>query len=143
MDLYELLGVEAVAGRAELARAYRRRLRELHPDARSPNTSGPHARRDQNRLDPPPDLAVVQHAYQVLRDPTRRARYDAELRARAAGTSGARRPPPDARAGAGRRSDSGGAARRPDCRSGARRPPPAVVVEAVSDVLRERVQQRR
>jgi curved DNA-binding protein CbpA len=76
VNLYELLGVDASADGGELARAYRRRLRELHPDVRHPDP-GP------DRLDPPPDLAAVQHAYQVLRDPARRARYDAELGARA------------------------------------------------------------
>ena len=78
MNLYEQLGVGASADGGELARAYRRRLRELHPDVRHTTGPGP------DRLDPPPDLSAVQHAYRVLRDPARRARYDAELRARAA-----------------------------------------------------------
>jgi curved DNA-binding protein CbpA len=77
VNLYQLLGVDASADAAELARAYRRRLRQLHPDVRHAATADP------DRLDPPPDLAAVQHAYQVLRDPAARARYDAELRARA------------------------------------------------------------
>lgn len=77
MNLYQLLGVDAAADAVELARGYRRRLRQLHPDVRQAATADP------DRLDPPPDLAAVQHAYQVLRDPARRARYDAELRARA------------------------------------------------------------
>jgi molecular chaperone DnaJ len=75
VNLYELLGVETSADAAELARAYRRRLRQLHPDV-SHAAAG-----DPDRLDPAPDLAAVQHAYQVLRDPAGRARYDAELRA--------------------------------------------------------------
>jgi curved DNA-binding protein CbpA len=78
VNLYQLLGVEASADAAELARAYRRRLRQLHPDVRHTATG--------ERLDPPPDLAAVQHAYQLLRDPARRARYDAELRARGSRT---------------------------------------------------------
>jgi curved DNA-binding protein CbpA len=77
VNLYQLLGVDAVADGAELARAYRRRLRQLHPDVRHATAADP------DRLEPPPDLATVQHAYQVLRDPVRRARYDAELRTRA------------------------------------------------------------
>jgi curved DNA-binding protein CbpA len=77
VNLYQLLGVDASADGPELARAYRRRLRQLHPDVRHAAATGP------ERPDPPPDLAAVQQAYQVLRDPARRARYDAELRARA------------------------------------------------------------
>jgi DnaJ-class molecular chaperone len=77
VNLYELLGVDASADGGELARAYRRRLRELHPDVQHATDPGP----DRH---PPADLSAVQHAYQVLRDPARRARYDAELRARAA-----------------------------------------------------------
>jgi curved DNA-binding protein CbpA len=75
VNLYQLLGVAASADAAELARAYRRRLRQLHPDVQH-TAAG-------ERLDPPADLAAVQHAYRVLRDPARRARYDTELRARA------------------------------------------------------------
>jgi curved DNA-binding protein CbpA len=74
VNLYQLLGVETSADVAELARAYRRRLRQVHPDVQH-TAAG-------ERLDPSPDLAAVQHAYRVLRDPARRARYDAELRAR-------------------------------------------------------------
>jgi curved DNA-binding protein CbpA len=79
VTLYELLGADASADGAELGRAYRRRLRQLHPDIRSATVA-------EDRLEPAVDLAAVQHAYQVLRDPARRVRYDAELRARAAGT---------------------------------------------------------
>jgi curved DNA-binding protein CbpA len=78
MNLYQLLGVDAAADGAELARAYRRRLRQLHPDVG-------HATGD-DQLDPATDLAAVQHAYRVLRDPATRARYDAELRAHEART---------------------------------------------------------
>ncbi len=80
MNLYQLLGVDASADAAELARAYRRRLRQLHPDVRDTGTGDP------EQLDQTLDLAAVQHAYRVLRDPATRARYDAELRAPAART---------------------------------------------------------
>jgi DnaJ-class molecular chaperone len=83
MNLYQLLGVDAAVDGAELARAYRRRLRQLHPDL------GPTATED-DQLDPGTDLAAVQNAYRVLRDPATRARYDAELRAREARTQAAR-----------------------------------------------------
>jgi curved DNA-binding protein CbpA len=71
-DLYSLLGVPATADAAELARAYRRRLREIHPDTRH---------RPAGELDDAPaDLRALQEAYLLLRDPTRRARYDAQRR---------------------------------------------------------------
>ncbi len=72
-DLYALLGVAPDADAREVARAYRRRLREVHPDTRDRPSDGPdpaHA-----------DLRAFQEAYAVLRDPARRARYDAQRRA--------------------------------------------------------------
>jgi curved DNA-binding protein CbpA len=75
VNLYQLLGVDSAADGAEVARAYRRRLRQLHPDVSHA------AADDPERIEPARDLSAVQHAYQVLRDPVRRARYDAELRA--------------------------------------------------------------
>jgi curved DNA-binding protein CbpA len=72
-DLYALLGVAPDADAHEVARAYRRRLREVHPDTRDRRSDGPdpaHA-----------DLRALQEAYAVLRNPARRARYDAQRRA--------------------------------------------------------------
>jgi curved DNA-binding protein CbpA len=97
-DLYVLLGVAPDADRREVARAYRRRLREVHPDTRDRLSDGPdpaHA-----------DLRALQEAYAVLRNPARRARYDAQRRAAQKPTEApatgvavpvrvrARRPPP-------------------------------------------------
>jgi|SRR5947209_912559 curved DNA-binding protein CbpA len=70
-DLYAVLGVSPNAEIGELTSAYRRRLRQLHPDTHGQHrvpeeTGGP------NQL----SLAQVLHAYAVLRDPTRRAGYD-------------------------------------------------------------------
>lgn len=59
-DLYELLGVSRDASQEDIKRAYRRRARELHPDAGG----------DENAF------KEVSHAYEVLSDPQRRARYD-------------------------------------------------------------------
>ena len=72
-DLYALLGVPPDADAREVARAYRQRLREVHPDTRGGPSDGP---------DPATaDLQAIQEAYAVLRDPARRARYDARRRA--------------------------------------------------------------
>lgn len=61
-ELYRILGVDPSVDGAQLARAFRSKVRELHPDTR-------------------PDAAVdamvdVLAAYHTLRDPQRRARYD-------------------------------------------------------------------
>jgi curved DNA-binding protein CbpA len=72
-DLYALLGMAPDGDAGEVARAYRRRLREVHPDTRGALSDGP---------DPAhTDLRALQEAYAVLRDPARRARYDAQRRA--------------------------------------------------------------
>lgn len=63
-DFYELLGVSRAASADDIKRAYRKRARELHPDA-NPDDPGAAER-----------FKEVARAYQVLSDPDQRSRYD-------------------------------------------------------------------
>ena len=63
-NFYELLGVDPSADQDTIKKAYRRRARELHPDA---NPDDPSA---EERF------KEVSRAYEVLSDPDTRARYD-------------------------------------------------------------------
>ncbi|HZQ32189.1 MAG TPA: DnaJ domain-containing protein [Mycobacterium sp.] len=66
IDPYSVLGVSHSATNAEITHAYRRRLREHHPDLR-----GDHPTADADER-----LRQIVDAYALLRDPRRRAAYD-------------------------------------------------------------------
>jgi curved DNA-binding protein CbpA len=80
-DLYGLLGVAHDASSPEIRRAYRRLARRQHPDL-NPDPDGPER------------FAALVSAYEILRDPTRRARYDQTLGRSPASTVSPRRAPP-------------------------------------------------
>ncbi|HEY5096759.1 MAG TPA: J domain-containing protein [Acidimicrobiales bacterium] len=63
-DLYEVLGVRRDCSDEDLKRAYRAKAREFHPDA------------NQGESDTSEQFKEISLAYEVLKDPERRARYD-------------------------------------------------------------------
>ncbi|KAA8963418.1 J domain-containing protein [Mycobacterium sp.] len=65
-DPYTVLGVSRTATQAEITHAYRRQLRDYHPDRRA----GDHNSGADERL------RQILAAYALLRDPRRRAAYD-------------------------------------------------------------------
>jgi DnaJ-domain-containing protein 1 len=66
VDPYAVLGLTPAATQAEITHAYRRQLRDHHPDLRSPEPDAPADQR----------LGEILAAYALLRDPARRAAYD-------------------------------------------------------------------
>jgi len=67
-DPYAVLGLPPTATQHEITNAYRRQVRALHPDVRATSQSALRQSDDQ--------LRRVLAAYELLRDPERRARYD-------------------------------------------------------------------
>ncbi|HBT99769.1 molecular chaperone DnaJ [Thermotoga petrophila] len=64
-DYYEILGVPRDATQEEIKRAYKRLVKEWHPD-----------RHPENRKEAEQRFKEIQEAYEVLSDPQKRAMYD-------------------------------------------------------------------
>lgn len=82
-DYYKILGAPADADATEIRRAFRRKVKEIHPDVAVDKTNANEA------------FLRVKEAYAVLSDPSRRTSYDltrANMRARAREASGGFRP---------------------------------------------------
>lgn len=73
-DPYAVLGVTATASQDQISHAYRRKLRDFHPDTRATSTPAD-AVADEH-------LRRVMAAYAVLRDHARRAAFDRMARSR-------------------------------------------------------------
>lgn len=66
IDAYEILGVDADCSQEQLKAAHRQLVRRHHPDVAPPQERGVATRRMQQ----------INVAYALVRDPSRRARYD-------------------------------------------------------------------
>jgi curved DNA-binding protein CbpA len=76
---YDTLGITISATDSEIRAAYKARLLEVHPDKQSAIGE----RVQLNSLPRDLDVQKVQEAFEVLKDPARRAQHNAALRASA------------------------------------------------------------
>jgi DnaJ-class molecular chaperone len=67
---YQLLGLDFRATPAEVTRAYRRKMKDCHPDLVAPARRGQAERYCQN----------INQAYAILKDPIKRREYDQSIR---------------------------------------------------------------
>jgi curved DNA-binding protein len=87
-DYYAILGLEEAASDADIKARYRKLARKYHPDVNKDATA-----EDK--------FKEVGEAYEVLKDPEKRAEYDQLRRYGAAGADGEFRPPPGWQSAAG------------------------------------------
>lgn len=101
--LYQILEIPTDASEREIKRAYHTLAKRLHPDkAQNPE--------EAKRLEA--QMAAISHAYNILKDPQRRAEYDAQAKARAAAAVATVTPPPAETPGRGGEQSASAAARR-------------------------------
>ena len=79
-DYYEVLGVDRGASEEDIKKAYRKKALEYHPD------------RNPNNPEAETKFKEAAEAYDVLRDPDKRARYDRFGHAGVEGAAGGGRP---------------------------------------------------
>ncbi len=95
-DHYKTLQVDAEAEFEVIQAAYRRLARKYHPDAAegaAPPAAAPPAAAAPAGRDAAVKMAALNAAWEVLRDPARRAAYDAQRRAAAPGPARFQDPP--------------------------------------------------
>lgn len=95
-DYYDILGVDEDAEPAAIKRAYRKLARQYHPDVSTAS-------------DAEQRFKEVNEAYEVLKDPEKRAEYDQLRRYGAQTADGGFQPPPDWQAAGGFEHAFGGA----------------------------------
>jgi curved DNA-binding protein CbpA len=72
-NYYSILGIDPSASRADIRNAYHSRVRVIHPDRFDPSSQ----KREWHQANEM--LAELNEAYEVLRDTSKRLKYDAEL----------------------------------------------------------------
>ena len=78
VDFYKALGVRRDAAQKEIGKHYRKLLKEAHIDKQSGKKKKKKKKQGGSSVEPP-DIKVIEEAYEVLSDHDRRAAYDQQL----------------------------------------------------------------